>query len=437
MAWDFATDPEFQEQLDWMDDFVRREVEPLDLLFRGPGDPWDPKSPAQKAMAPLKAIVKQRGLWACHLGPELGGKGFGQLKLALMNEILGRSRFGPSVFGTQAPDTGNAEILARFGTAAQKDKYLQPLLDGEIASCYSMTEPQAGSDPAHFVTRAVKDGDDWVINGEKWFSSHASFSAFLIVMVITNPDVPIYEGSTLFIVEQGTPGMELVRDVAVGPKDKLGSGVHGYMRFTDCRVPASAMLGKEGQGFEVAQSRLGGGRVHHAMRTIAVLKKALDMMCERALSRETKGKLLSEHQMTQEKIADSYTEILQFRLHVLYTAWLLDKHAHAYSREVRREISAIKAWMPRVLNSVVYRALHLHGSLGMSNETPLMDMWQMVPEMGIVDGPTEVHKVAVAKSVLRDYEPHAGAFPSYHVPTKLAQAEEKYAEYLDRQVGNL
>ena len=437
MAWDFSTDPEFQARLDWMDRFVADECEPLDLVFRGPSDPFDPKraGPAA-AMAPLKKIVREQKLWACHLGPELGGQGYGQLKLGLMNEILGRSRFAPTVFGSQAPDTGNAEILARFGTPEQKARYLRPLLDGEIASCYSMTEPQAGADPAQFTCSARLDKGQWVINGEKWFASHADFSEFLLLVVITNPDVPIHEGASILIVERDAPGLEVVRNVAVGMRDDIGSGVHGYLRFNDCRVPAANILGKPGQGFEVAQSRLGGGRIHHAMRTVGVLKRALDMMCERALSRRTKGELLADKQLTQEKIADSYTQILQFRLHVLYAAWLIDRDK-AYTREVRREIAAVKAAMPGVLRDVVYRALHLHGSLGMSNETPLMGLWALVPEMGIVDGPTEVHKIAVAKAVLRDRKAAPGLWPTYFLPDNIAKAREKLAWALERDTGNL
>ena len=429
MSWDFATDPEFQQELDWMKEFVREEVEPLDLVFRGAGDPFDPDGPARPIIKPLQQIVKDRGLWACHLGPELGGKGFGQVKLGLMNEILGRSRFAPVVFGTQAPDTGNAEILARFGTEAQKEKYLQPLLDGDIVSCFSMTEPQAGSDPGQFTCQARLEGDEWVINGEKWFASHASLAEFLIVMAITDPDVKVHEGSTMLIVPNPTPGMEIVRDTMVGLWDHEGGGVHGYIRFTDCRVPADSTLGPVGEGFKVAQSRLGGGRIHHAMRTVGILNKAMDMMCERVVTRQTKGERLADKQMVQEKIADSYTQILQFRLHVLYAAWLFDRD-QAYTRPVRREISAVKAAMPGVLKDVVYRALHLHGSLGMSNETPLMDMWQYVPEMGIVDGPTEVHKVSVARDVLRHVEASETTFPSYHLPTAREEALRKFAEHL-------
>jgi acyl-CoA dehydrogenase len=436
MAWDFETDEDFQRQLDWMDEFVTREVEPLDAMFRGPADPFNPslRGPAA-AMAPLKRAVQARGLWACHLGPHLGGPGYGQVKLGLMNEILGRSRFAPTVFGTQAPDTGNAEILARFGTEEQKRRYLAPLLAGDIASCYSMTEPQAGSDPAQFTCRARLEGDQWVIDGEKWFASHADFAKFLLVVVITDDSVPVHEGASILIVDRDTPGLEIIRNVAVGMREEIGAGVHGYLRFQNCRVPRDHLLGRAGQGFEVAQSRLGGGRIHHAMRTVGVLKRALDMMCERALSRTTKGELLADKQLTQEKIADSHIQITQFRLHVLYAAWLIDKH-QAYNREVRREIAAVKAAMPGVLRDVVYRALHLHGSLGMSNELPLMQMWATVPEMGIVDGPTEVHKVAVAKAVLRDRKPSLGLWPSYFLPDAIERAHARFGDAIEREVGN-
>ena len=429
MSWSFETDQDFEDQLEWIDEFTTKEIEPLDLVFRDPGDPWDPNSPAAKAMEPLRQIVRQKKLWACHLGPELGGEGYGQVKLGLMNEILGRSRFGPSVFGCQAPDSGNAEILAHFGTSEQKQTYLTPLLDGKIASCYSMTEPQAGSDPAEFTCTAKKDGNEWIINGEKWFASHARFSEFLLVMVVTNPERPIHEGASILLVEKNNPGLEIIRNSAVGPYVEQGDGVHAYLRFTNCRVPAANLLGEEGKGFLVAQTRLGGGRVHHAMRSVGVLKKAMDMMCERALSRNTKGEPLASKQLTQEKIADSYTQILQYRLHVLYTAWLIDKHKE-YNREVRKEIAAIKAATPKVLQDVIYRAMHIHGSLGMSDETPLMTMWANIPELGVVDGPSEVHKVTVARAVLRNYSAAPGLFPTYHTPELRQLAEQKYGHYL-------
>ena len=367
MAWDFETDPDFQAKLDWVDTFMREEVEPLDYVLGNPYDKSD--EPAMAVLRPLQQQVKDQGLWAAHLGPELGGQGYGQVKLALLNEMLGRSRWAPSVFGCQAPDTGNAEILAHYGTDEQKAKYLQPLLDGQISSCYSMTEPHAGADPTLFTTRAVQDGDEWVINGEKWFSSNARYACFFIVMAVTNPDVSAYKGMSMFIVPAETPGVEIIRNVGVGGEPE-GHGSHGYVRYNDVRVPADHLLGGEGSAFVIAQTRLGGGRIHHAMRTIAQVRKAFDMMCERALCRQTRTGSLASLQMTQEKIADSWIEIEQFRLLVLRTAWLIDKHKDY--KVVRKDIAAMKVAMPKVFHDVVQRAMHLHGALGISNEMPFV-----------------------------------------------------------------
>ncbi|MFD4433473.1 acyl-CoA dehydrogenase family protein, partial [Nocardia sp. NPDC058497] len=242
MAWDFETDPEYQRKLDWVAEFVRTEVEPLDLLYPNPYDRTNPEIRA--LMRPLQQQVKEQGLWACHLGPELGGPGYGQLKLALLNEVLGASMWAPLVFGCQAPDSGNAEILAHFGTPEQKEKYLQPLLDGEIGSCYVMTEPTGGSDPTAFRTIAVRDGDEWVINGEKWFNSCAEFATFHIVMVVTDPAAEPHLRLSMFIVPADAPGLELVRNFTVP-----GFSEHeGHLRFTDVRVPADHLLGAEGAG---------------------------------------------------------------------------------------------------------------------------------------------------------------------------------------------
>ena len=431
MAWDFETEPEFQRELDWIDTFVREEVEPLDLVL---GTPADKNDAVQRILAPLQEQVKERGLWACHLGPELGGLGYGQLKLALMNEILGRSGYAPSVFGCQAPDSGNAEILAHYGSPAQKERYLQPLLDGKITSCYSMTEPHAGADPTLFTTRAVKDGNEWVINGEKWFSSNARWSRFLIVMAVTDPDVSAYEGMSMLIVPTDTPGVNILRNTGVGNEheDEMG---HAYIRYEDVRVPEDHMLGAPGSAFVIAQTRLGGGRIHHAMRTVAQVRKAFDMMCERAVSREVRSGRLADLQMVQEKIADSYIEIEQFRLLVLRTAWLIDRY-NDYKR-TRKDIAAIKVAMPKVYHDVVQRAMHIHGALGVSNEMPFAGMMLAAEVMGIADGPTEVHKVTIARQVLRDYKPVDGLWPSAHLPTRRAAARERLAHVLDLEVGNL
>ena len=434
MAWDFETEPEFQAQLDWIDAFVREQVEPLDLAFREPAAPYDRHNPAYKRItAPLKAEIKQRGLWACHLGPELGGKGYGQVKLALMNEILGRSNWAPVIFGCQAPDSGNAEILAAYGTEAQKRTYLAPLLEGEIVSCFSMTEPQAGADPREFTCRARRDGDEWVINGEKYFSSHADLAEFLITMVITDPDVPVHQGASMFLIPRGTPGFNIVRLAGLGG-EPLGHGHHAYIRYENCRVPADNLLGGPGQAFAIAQTRLGGGRIHHAMRTVAMVKQALRMMCERALSRRTQGEVLAAKQLVQQYIADSFIQLEQFRLLVILAAWHIDK---GHKREARTYIAAVKVQMAEVLHDVVRRAVQVHGAIGCSNELPLIHLWQAVPVMAIADGPTEVHKLTVAKQVLRDYQPYAGLWPNDFLPDRVAAARARFADYFDHEVGNL
>ncbi|KXF49266.1 acyl-CoA dehydrogenase [Rhodococcus sp. SC4] len=428
--WEFQTDAEFQEKLDWADKFVREECEPLDLLFPHLGQPYNTENKAARAiLAPLRERVKEQGLWACHLGPELGGQGYGQIKLALLNEVLGRSMWAPTVFGTAAPDTGNAEILAMFGTAEQKAKYLQPLLDGDIVSSFSMTEPQAGSDPKEFVCAARKDGDEWVISGEKWFSSNARYASFLIVMAVTDLEASPYRRMSMFVVPAETPGIEIVRNVSVmGDREELDEGTHAYIRYNDVRVPADAILGGPGQGFEVAQARLGGGRVHHAMRTVGKCQRALDMMGERALSRRTQGEVLAKKQLVQQFIADSAIELEQYRLLVLKTAWIIDTQPHGAARTY---IAMCKVAMAKVYHDIIHRAIQLHGSLGSTIETPLHIWWTGVISMGLADGPTEVHKVAVARGVLANYEPTENLFPTEHIPTRLAAAKVKHAAVLE------
>ncbi len=432
MSWDFETDPEYQEKLDWADTFVRNEVEPLDLVWEHQQFvPLD--GLRRKAIDPLKEQVRQQGLWATHLGPELGGQGYGQLKLALLNEILGRSSWAPIVFGCQAPDTGNAEIIAHYGTPEQKARYLQPLLDGEMFSSYSMTEPQGGADPAQFRTRAVKDGNDWVINGWKYFSSNARTAAFLIVMVVTDPDVPVHKGTSMFLVPTDTPGVEIVRNVGLYG-EPMNDGTHALIHYNNVRVPHEALLGAEGQAFAAAQTRLGGGRIHHAMRTIGLAQKAVDMMCERVLSRETAGSRLADKQTVQGYIADSYAQLAQFRLFVLNTAWKIDKY-NDY-KKVRKDIATAKIVMPTVLHDIAWRAMQVHGALGVTNEMPFFRMIHGAAVMGLADGPTEVHKTTVAKQVLRDYRPTDDMWPSEWIPKKQEAARAKLADYLELEVGN-
>ena len=432
MAWDFETDPEYQEELDWVADFVREEVEPLDFVVRHGYDLSDPVR--QELIPPLQEKVKARGLWACHLGPDLGGPGYGQVKLALLNEILGSAHWAPIVFGCQAPDSGNAEILAHYGTPEQKERWLEPLLDNRIVSCFSMTEPQGGADPKVFTTRAELDGDEWVINGEKWFSSHARFSSFLIVMAITEPDNPPYQQMSMIIVPTDTPGVEIIRNVGLGYQHE-GQGTHAYVRYTDVRVPKENLLGDRGGAFVVAQTRLGGGRIHHAMRTVGQVQRAFDMMCERVLSRTTQGELLARKQLVQGMIADSWMELESFRLLVMRTAWRIDKYKD-YKR-VRKDIAAVKATMPRVFHDVAARALQLHGSLGVSDEMPFSAMVIESFHMGLADGPTEVHKVTVARQVLSEYQPTDGMFPTRHIPARREEAIARYRDVIERHVVQL
>jgi acyl-CoA dehydrogenase len=415
---DFRVDPEFQVKLDWMKIFVREECEAMDLLFPEHGAHFDVKHEAsRKHLKPLQDQVKAQGLWACHLGPELGGHGYGQLKLALMNEIIGRSQWAPTVFGTAAPDTGNAEILAMFGTAEQKSRYLQPLMQGKIVSCFSMTEPQAGADPKEFECRAYREGDEWVIDGYKWFSSNARYAALMIVMAVSNPENPPHSRMSMLIVPAQTPGIKIIRNVQImGDARGQDDGMHAYIHYDKVRVPLDAMLGAPGEGFKVAQARLGGGRIHHAMRVVGQCQRAIDMMLERAVSRRTQGKLLSEHQFVQEMIADSVIELEQFRLLVLKTAWIIDNEPHGAART---HIGMCKVQTAKVYHDIVRRAVHLHGSLGCSLETPLASMWAGVPILSTADGPTEVHKIQVAKAYLKKAKPAPGLFPSEHIPTRL------------------
>jgi acyl-CoA dehydrogenase len=423
MSWDFETDPAYQRELDWVDEFVREEVEPVDLVVK---HAWDLQDPVrQRLIPPLQERVRERGLWATHLGPNLGGPGYGQVKLALLNEILGRTHSGPIVFGCQAPDSGNAEILAHYGTPELKARYLEPLLSNDIVSAFSMTEPQGGSDPTEFVTRAELDGDEWVINGEKWFSTHGNFASFLIVLAVTDPHETAHRRMSMFVVPKDTKGVEIIRNVAGYGH---AQGTHSYIRYTDVRIPRDDLLGERGEGFVVAQTRLGGGRIHHAMRTVGLVRRAFEMMCERVLSRVTKGEVLAAKQLVQEKIADSWLQIEQFRLLVLHTAWKIDRH-NDYSR-VRADISAVKAVMPQVLHDVASRALQLHGALGLSDEMPFAEMVLESFHMGLADGATEVHKLNLARQVLKEEKPTEDLFPTRHLPKLQAQARHKYDDLL-------
>jgi acyl-CoA dehydrogenase len=426
--WDFSTEPEFQAHLDWMREFVRNEIWPLETLDLG-------YEQLLQAMAPLREQVKERGLYAAHLGPELGGQGFGQVKLGLMHEVLGTSPIAPFAFGNQAPDSGNSEILALAGTDEQKDRWLHPLLAGDLHSAFSMTEPDTpGSDPTMLRTRAVKDGDEYVITGHKWFSSNASIADVLIVMAVTDPDARPHQRATMFIVPADTPGVNILRDVATmeHPQDEYGKyGGHAEILYEDVRIPAANRLGPEGAGFLIAQQRLYPGRIHHCMRWIGVAQRAFDMLCERALSREAHGSLLSEKQTVQNWIADSAAQMHAARLMTLHAAWKMDTEGVSAAR---REISLIKFYGAEALHDVIDRALQIHGSLGYSTDLPLEAMYRYARGARFYDGPDEVHRQSVARQILRGYEPRT--VPSEHLPTRRAEARERFAHLLDTVTSN-
>jgi len=428
---DFSIDPAFQSKLDWMDQFVREKVYPLEYLYDYDKDaPYDTgNAPLRRIIRHLQAEVQAQGLWAAHLPEHLGGSGFGAVKLTYMNERFGFSGFGPVIFGCQGPDSGNSEILAMFGTPGQKEQFLAPLLANDIFSCYAMTEPQGGSDPTNLRTTAVRDGSDWVINGDKWFASSAANAAFIIVMAVTDPAAPPHGRATMFIVPRGTPGCEIVRHIGLFC-DRRGHGGHPWIRFTDVRIPDSLRLGPVGEGFKVAQSRLGGGRLHHAQRTIGRVKQLIDMMGERALSRESYGAVIASRQAVQSDIASSYIEYLQFRLLVLHTAWMFDQQLE-HGREGRKMISAVKAAMAKIAQDVTLRALHLHGSIGLSNEMHFGRHLAIALHEGVADGVTELHLGAVARQVLRDYRPADGHFPTDTLFKRKAWAKEKIQPLLD------
>jgi acyl-CoA dehydrogenase len=424
MAWDFETPPEMQGRLDWADEFVREEVEPLDYLINEARDMADPIR--ARLIPPLQQIVKERGMWASHLHAKDGGSGISAVEASLLNEILGRTKFGPNVFGCQSPDAGNAEILAAFASPAQRARYLEPLAAGEVMSAFAATEPQGGGDPTIYQTAAVEDGDDWVINGEKWFISGAEFAHFFIVMAMTDPDRPRHERMSLFMVPQGTPGLEVVRSPRCYGKEN--GDHHSYVRFNNLRVPANEMLGTRGDAFKIMQARMGVARLLLATRSLGQLKQTFEMMCERAVSRFTQGERLADKQLVQQMIAQTWMDISQFRLSVLHTAWRLDRVGN--SRELRPDISAVKAMTARVMKDTALRAVQLHGSLGTTAEVPFMDMLSDGVIIGIADGPSEIHEVTLGRELLRGYPASDSLFPTRHVLLLRERALAKYSDAL-------
>jgi acyl-CoA dehydrogenase len=422
VAWDFSTEPEFEERLQWMREFVREEVLPLEVLDLN----W---KTYREAIKPLVARVKQEGLWAAHLGPELGGPGFGQVKLALMHEVLGASELAPPVFGNQAPDSGNAELIAVGGTEKQKVRWLEPLLKGEILSAFSMTEQDTGSDPRQFKTNAVRDGDSWILNGSKWFVSNADRSDIHIVMARTDsgPDADPYTSMSMLVVPTDTPGIEMRPIGAMNDTDATGP-VHNQseVHYRDVRIPADHLLGNEGEAFVLAQKRLGPGRIHHCMRWVGVCRRAFDCLCERAVSMSVHGGLLAEKQTVQNWIADSAASIEAFRLLTLKAAWTIDRVG---ASQARSEIAMIKYWGAPIMHDVLDRAIQIHGSLGYSTDLPLEQMYRWARASRIYDGPDEVHRITVARRILRGYEPRE--VPTEHIPTRRERARETHAHLFD------
>jgi alkylation response protein AidB-like acyl-CoA dehydrogenase len=354
---------------------------------------------ADALLRELQDEVREAGLWAPHVPPEAGGTGTGFLDYAYLNEHIGRSVWGQLVFGCQAPDAGNAEILHLFGTEEQKARWLAPLVAGEIRSFFSMTEPEVpGSDPTTLRTRAVKDGDEWVIDGHKWFSSGADGAAFGIVMAVTDPDADPHARATQIVVPADTPGVEIVKPITVMGHAGKGWSTHCEVRYTNVRVPATNALGAEGAGFLIAQKRLGPGRIHHVMRWLGQMQRAFELMCTYALARETSTGALADKQTVQNWIADSYAEIQACRLMTLDAAHKIDAGG-----EARVEVSAVKFFAAAALNDVIDRAVQVHGARGLTDETPLAGMLMHARAGRIYDGPDEVHRQVVAKRILKAF----------------------------------
>ncbi len=354
---------------------------------------------ADALVAELQAEVKAAGLWAPHVPPEVGGTGTGFLDYAYLNEQIGRTVWGQLVFGCQAPDAGNAEILHLFGTDEQKERWLLPLVAGDIRSFFSMTEPEVpGSDPTTLRTLAVRDGGEYVIDGHKWFSSGAEGAAFGIVMAVTDTKADPHKRASQIVVPADTPGVEIVRAIPTMGHRGRNWSTHCEVRYTNVRVPATNLLGEEGAGFRIAQKRLGPGRIHHVMRWLGQMQRAFELMCAYSLEREAFGEPLAQKQTVQNWIADSYAEIQACRLTTLDAAHKIDA-----GDEARVEISAIKFYAARVLQDVIDRAIQVHGARGLTDETPLAHMAMMARAGRIYDGPDEVHRQVVARRILKAF----------------------------------
>jgi len=392
---DFSVGEQLEETVETVRSFVREELYPLEEEL-GDGS----YGTLAGAIEEKRRKVRDLGLWLPHLDERWGGLGLDLVEFARVAEELGRSPFGHLVFNCQAPDAGNMELLIEHGSEEQRERFLEPLLEGEIRSCFSMTEPERpGANPTWMETTAERDGDEYVIDGRKWFTSGADGAEFAIVMAVTDPEAESrYARASQIIVPCDNPGFELVRNIPVMGESGEGYFSHGEVEYDDCRVPVDHRIGAEGAGFVLAQERLGPGRIHHCMRWIGICERAFDMMCERANDRELyPGSELGERQMVQEKIADSRAEIEASRLMTLRAAWRMDQEGTHASRE---EVSTIKYYVADVLQKVLDRAIQVHGALGITDDTPLARWYSHERGARIYDGPDEVHKKLVAEGEL-------------------------------------
>jgi alkylation response protein AidB-like acyl-CoA dehydrogenase len=392
---DFSISPELEEMRARITAFMDQHVYPNESrMVEHEGLPPELERELQQR-------IKTAGLWAPNLPKEWGGMGIGYIGQALANEIIGRSIIAPRLFGSAAPDAGNAELLIVAADGKQKEQYLRPLASGEVRSCFAMTEPEvSGSDPTGLRTAAVRDGDHWVINGHKWFISGAIGAAFAITMAVTDPAAESRQRASMIIVPTATPGFNIMR--AVGVMGSGGVGGHCEIRFENCRVPLANLLGEAGQGFKLAQVRLGPGRIQHCMRWLGAAERSYEMMCRYALKRESAGEPLANKQTVQNWIADSAAEINAARLMTLHAAWKLDR-----GDDARIEISLIKFYGARVLHDVIDRAIQVHGALGYSKDTPLEMFYRDARAARIYDGPDEVHRLVVAQRILKQFKSEA------------------------------
>jgi alkylation response protein AidB-like acyl-CoA dehydrogenase len=395
---DFTVSEKMTTILAMVVEFMEREVQPIEqeMLHGDPARVEDMVRDAQR-------MVRQMDLWAPNHPVEFGGLGLSMVDHGLLSEALGRSPFGHSVFGVQAPDAGNIEILHKYGTLEQKERFLRPLVAGEVRSCFSMTEPEtAGSNPTLLATTAVKDGDDYVINGQKWFTSSADGAAFAILMAVTDPDAPPHRRASMILVPTDTPGFNLIRNVSVMGHAGSGHASHAEVIYQSCRVPQSNLLGDEGGGFVIAQDRLGPGRIHHCMRWLGIAGRAFEMMCRRANERviDGDGSTLADRQIIQHWVAELDAEIRGARLQTLHAAWVIDQLG---AKAARDEISAIKFSVANTMLRTVDTAIQVHGALGVTDDTLLSYWYRHERAARIYDGADEVHKTSLGRRVLRRY----------------------------------